>query len=128
MTIYGYQCRKCGLEEDSTIRAATLGGCPGLDWETNEYCGGELRRKYSVRTNAVIHSHFNSTTGTMVSGNRNFDEQMKRESERVSEYTGMEHRFERVDPSNRDALGVTDQGIDESNRIRKQQGLPTFKT
>ena len=119
--IYGYKCRICGKEQDSDARSNTLGRCP-------QCLVGELKRKYSIRTNAVIHSHMNATTGTVVSGNRDFDEQMRRQSDRVSEYTGMEHRFERVDPSNKEALGVTDQGIDESNRVRSQQGLPTFKT
>lgn len=121
MTIYAYQCRTCGLEADSTERGGTLGPC------TAEGCDGELKRRYMVRMDRVVHGHFNATVNRYVSGNRDFDEQLKRESERVSMYQGTEARFERVDPSDKQALGVTDEGIDASNRIRSQQGLPTFK-
>lgn len=119
--IYGYRCRTCNLEVDSTERGNTLGACPNCPT-------GELRRLFVVRTETMVHEHYNATLNRVVSGNRDFDEGLKRESERVSLYTGMEHRFERVDPSDRAALGVTEQGIDDSNRIRSKQGLPTFKT
>lgn len=117
--IYAYRCRLCGLDQDSTVRGDTLGSCPD--------CPGELRRRFIVRTEAMVHGHFNASLNTYVSGDRDFDEKLKRESERVSLYQGSEARFERVDPTDKKALGVTEQGIDASNRIRRKQGLPELK-
>jgi hypothetical protein len=75
----------------------------------------------------MVHGHFNASLNRYVSGDRDFDEGLKRESERISIYQGSEARFERVDPTDKKALGVTEQGIDDSNRIRRNQGLPPLK-
>ena len=119
MTIYAYRCRTCGAEVDSETRTSVLGACPN--------CPGELRRSYQVSMEKIVHGHYSPTVSAYVSGNRDFDEKLKRESERISIYQGTEARFERIDPSDKSALGVTEQGIDSSNRIRRQQGLPPLK-
>lgn len=129
--IYAYKCRTCGSRVDSEIRADTIGLCTTelSNTLTREAarCPGELRRLFIVRTEAMVHGHYNASLNQYVSGDRDFDEKLKRESERVSMYQGTEARFERVDPTDKAALGVTDQGMDDSNRIRSKQGLPTFK-
>jgi hypothetical protein len=112
------------MEIDSTLRGDVLAPQPSHD---KTGCNGLLKRLFIVRTEAMTHGHFNASLNTYVSGNRDFDEKLKRESERVSLYQGTEARFERVDPTDKKALGVTDQGLEESNRIRSKQGLPTFK-
>jgi len=120
--IYGYRCRSCGLVEDSVRRGDSLGSCftPG--------CGGELRRDFSgIRFDKVMQEHYNKTLNRPVSSLRAFDEAMKVESAIASERTGMEHRFERVDPTDKVALGVTDEGMDATNRERRKQGLPVAK-
>lgn len=117
--IYAYKCNQCDLMVDSTIRDDSLGPCTE--------CPGELRRKFIIRMDRVMQAHFNPTLGKEVSSLRTFDNEMRRESEIRSNELGMEHRFERVDPSDKEALGVTDEGIDASNRIRRAKGLPTFK-
>lgn len=119
MTMYSYKCRTCGATFDCTTRADSIGACT---------CGGEFRRDYSgIKFDRVMQEHYNQTTKTAISSNRQFDNELRRQSEIRSEELGMEHRFERVDPSDKKALGVTDEGIDQSNRIRREQGLPTFK-
>lgn len=124
--IYAYQCRTCRYTVDASERGDSLGPCPGLPGAGG--CTGELTRLFVIRTNAVMQEHYNPTTNTVISSDRQFSEELKRQSEIASARTGMEHRFEPVDPTDKKALGVTDEGIDASNRIRREQGLPTFKT
>ena len=125
--IYAYKCRTCGYEVDSEERGDTLGPCPG--WPAlNMGCTGQLTRLFVVRTNAVMQEHFNSTTSSVISSDKQFDEEMKRQTDMQAARLGMDVQYERVDASDKAALGVTDEGIDASNRIRKEQGLPTFKT
>jgi hypothetical protein len=128
--IYAYKCRTCGLEVDYFQPMDTLGPCTtAITTDSGTLkCPGELRRLFVVNMEPVMQEHFNATVNKPISSNRQFDDELRRQSERVSLYQGSEARFERVDPTDKAALGVTDQGIDESNRIRAKQGLPTFKT
>lgn len=120
--IYSYKCKQCNHETDSKHRGDTL--ATHNIWCQ---CGGEYRRRFIIRTDAVIQEHFNNTLQRPISSNKQFDEALKVESARASLQTGMEHRYERVDPTDRKTLGVTEQGIDQSNRVRTAQGLPTLK-
>jgi len=120
--IYGYRCRECNLTEDSTRRADSIGAC------TTPGCQGFLRRDFSgIRFDKVMQEHYNKSLNRPVSSLRAFDEAMKIESAIASERTGMEHKFERVDPTDKAALGVTDEGMDATNRERRKQGLPVAK-
>jgi hypothetical protein len=119
VTIYAYRCRACQSTLECDERGDTMGDCP---------CGGEFRRDYSgIRFDKVMQAGYNKTLGREISSNRQFDEAMKVESAIASQRTGMEHRFERVDPTDKAALGVTDEGMDATNRVRHKQGLPTVK-
>lgn len=127
--IYAYKCRTCGLEQDSTTRADSIGPCPTTLTADDQSlsCPGELTRLFSLSVAPVMQEHYNATTNSYISDNRKFDEELKRQSERVSLYQGSEARFERVDPSDKKALGVTDEGMDATNRKRQEMGLPTYK-
>ena len=117
--IYAYRCRTCNTTMDSCIRADCLGGC---------LCGGEFRRDYShIRFDKVMQAGYNQTLGKEVSSIAKFKQELRRESDIRSNQLGMDHQFEMVDPHDKVALGVTDEGIDASNRIRAKQGLPTFR-
>lgn len=130
--IYAYKCRECGARKDSEVRGDRL---PDEFVHTFvnangdlQACRGSFTRDYSgLQFASVMQAAYNPAVGKEISSNRKFDDDMKRASEARSLETGMEHRFERVDPSDKKALGVTDEGIDQSNRVRAKQGLPTFK-
>lgn len=65
----------------------------------------------SVRFGAVMQSHFNVTTNTMISDPRQFDRELKRKAQVQHESTGIPHSYEQVDLHDREALGVTDEGL-----------------
>lgn len=66
----------------------------------------------SVRFGAVMHAHFNSTTGTIVSDPRQFQQDLNRKAESVEEQTGLKVTYAPVDLHDKTALGVTDEGLD----------------
>lgn len=119
--IYAYKCRTCGTEKDSTTRSDSIGPCSTAD------CGGEFRRLFIIRTESQLPEHWNKTLNKPVSSHRQFDEELKRASVIASERTGMAHDFQRVDPTDKKALGVTDEGMDATNRMRRKKGLPVAK-
>ena len=117
--IYAYRCRSCGATADSTTRGDILAQCE---------CGGLMNRDYShIRFDKVMQAGYNQTLGKEVSSIAKFKQELRRESDIRSNQLGMDHQFEMVDPHDKVALGVTDEGIDASNRIRAKQGLPTFR-
>jgi hypothetical protein len=117
--IYEYKCRGCGLIESTTRhRGDRMGDC------TNRGCSGSLTRLFSVSVQRPMHEHWNPTVNAPVSSNAQFDNLMKMKSDEATERTGIEHRFVRHDPADSKALGVTTQGLDESNKVRRAQGMP----
>jgi hypothetical protein len=76
-----------------------------------EFNGKLYKRKFSFHPASVMHQHFNTSTGTVVSSQRQFDDDLKRLSEERTEATGIPHNYVNVDIMDKDALGVTDEGI-----------------
>lgn len=69
--------------------------------------------------------HFNNATGEYVTGERNFKDALKRKSEEMTVRTGMEHNYAPVDLREKDALGVTDEGLDETRKRLHDTGQET---
>lgn len=106
------------------------------------YCGLTSKRKWSVNVQPSMQEHFNTTIGKPVSNMNAFKDGLKRASEeatlrpieahadlvRAAEEQGidigdakpreLEHNFVPVDMRDKEALGVTDEGLDAT---RKQQ-------
>jgi hypothetical protein len=121
--IYEYKCRMCGQIESTTRhRGDRMGDC------TNPDCSGSLTRLFSVSVQRPLHEHWNPTVNAVVSSNAQFDDMLKRKSDEATENTGIEHRFVRHDPADTQALKVTSEGIEESNKVRRAQGMRELPT
>jgi putative FmdB family regulatory protein len=117
MPLYEYKCRNCGnIDSTLTHRGDSMGACPRCQ-------DGQLTRLFSIAVQRPMHEHFNHTVGQVVSSNRQFDNLLKQKSDEATERTGIEHRFVRHDPGDAKAIGVTDAGLDDSNKARRAQGL-----
>lgn len=128
--IYAYKCRECGARAESATRADRLPEFVHLrqDTDVEVGCPGSFTRDYSgLQFAGVMQEHYNFTTHSAISSNRQFSDQLKRISDERSNELGMEHRFEPVDPVDKKALGVTDEGMDATNRQRRKEGLPPFR-
>jgi hypothetical protein len=66
----------------------------------------------SIRFGTVMHSHYNATTGTVISDPRQFQRDLDQMSYKVEEQTGVKTNYVPVDLHDTDALGVTDEGLD----------------
>lgn len=121
--MFEYKCATCGWRDLSLVRADRLD-------RACERCAdaGPLRRVFSVAVQRPMHAHWNPTTNSVVSSNRQFDDELKRLSAERSEQTGIEHRFVRHDPADWRSLNVTSEGLDDSNRVRREQGMPELPT
>lgn len=92
MIIYAYRCRTCGLSQDSTTRAQSLGPCP------DPHCSGELKRRYQLQLAPVMQEHYNPSVDGYISSEKQLREKLKRKSDEYTEYTGIESNFQPIDP------------------------------
>jgi hypothetical protein len=86
-------------------------------------CGAHPTRVWSFNHSRAFPEHFNNSVGEFVSNKHQFYDGLKRQSEVQSARTGIEHDFQPVDPTDmRDASahGVTDEGLDDTNRRLRQ--------
>lgn len=119
MPIYSYRCPTCRTEVSSTQRGDRLSRvCRG--------CGSTepLKRVYGFSYQPGMQEHFNTTVGKPVSSMQKFADELARASDRASEQTGIEHNYKPVEWGDTQALGVTNEGIAESNAIRARRGEP----
>lgn len=113
--MYGYRCRVCGATADSSRRTDSLGPCPDCS-------SGELRRCYrGVQLAPVMQEHYNPAVNGPVSSAKQVAEELKRQSDKYSERTGIESRFVPVDPGD---AGGTNDGLEATNRVRHARGEP----
>lgn len=123
---YSYQCEVCGGEVIDTefrrIGDTHSHTCPE--------CGGLLRRAVCFVFNRGMREHWNPTLGRHVTNERDFKDGLKIASESASLTTGMDHDIQPVDLRDADALGVTDEGLEHTHKVRRDTGVdpaPTTK-
>lgn len=88
-------------------------------------CGGFARRIWGpVNIRLSLRAHWNNTVGQYVSNDREFRDALKRGSEEASVRTGIDHNFQPVDGREKEALGVTDHGLEEQERKHRELGAP----
>lgn len=118
MPLYGYRCRLCGHELDAFFarddKPGTMGACPNCS-------RGELRPVFSLHIAPVMQAHYNPAVDGEVTGMRDFKDKLKRASEQHSLRTGLDCSFV---PAERESLGATDEGLESTNRLRRDRGLP----
>lgn len=118
---YEYRCPMCQTRVTSDVRAERL--------QINcEVCGYlPLHRVYGFTYNKPMPEHFNTTVNKPISSQRQFNEELKRASEVATLETGIEHKYEPVDPGDTKHLGVTGEGLEATNRARHAMGMKEVK-
>ena len=104
--IYEYLCRNCGRRKETQSRVPDV--C---------VCGNVYRRVYYCNPMAAFQPHFNHSVGEYVTSKQDFMDVLKRKSDEAST-TGVEHNYQYVDPADTRALGVTDEGLNETAKRR----------
>jgi hypothetical protein len=85
---------------------------------------GLMVRVFSFSLERPMQEHWNTTVNKPIRDNKQFDRELRRMSDQASEYAGIEQRYERIDPEDTQALGITAEGLDATNRVRVAQGQP----
>lgn len=120
MPIYEYRCVGCGREWQETLTIERYSQIPAPDCPK---CDISMSRVFSFNVKPVMQEHMNRTTGQLVSSERQFKDQLKRQSEEATIRTGLEHNFVPVDTQDKATLGVTDAGLRETYDRRKSLGM-----
>lgn len=117
MTIYGYQCRTCGQDYESTVRADRL-------VESCQVCLQPVTRKYSIRVERTMQEHWNVSTNSAISSDRQFRDELNRKSDAEFMRTGIPCQYEPVDPELIHAHVVAKNGVglESTNRARVAEG------
>jgi len=121
VTVYGYRCPQCRQTYTSEVRGDRL------DVVCHVCVHPRLHRDYSgIAVNRPMAEHWNSTVNMPIRSEAHFREELKVLSEANSLYTGVEQRLEILDPEQA-KQGVTEEGLDATNRVRVASGRPPIK-
>lgn len=118
MQIYAYKCPQCGQTYDTTD--GPMDRLP-LPCSVCEH-PGPLHRSFQLQVQRPMLEHWNATLHKPISDMRQFKDGLKAQGEAAAEYTGIETDYQPIDPSDTKALGVTGEGLDETNRVRVREG------
>lgn len=122
---YSFRCLECGWEDadyHDFIRIGQHGSNPC------SLCGGRMVRIASFYFHRPMQEHFNHSLGRPVSGERDYKEGLKRASEAASIRTGLDTNYQPVDMTDTKSLGVTEEGLDATNKRLHDSGEKVSKT
>jgi hypothetical protein len=117
MAMYEHKCTRCNL----TFCDGDIGHVPC------PICKQPTVRRFSFSTVPSFKDGYCVTTGSYVKNERDFITQLDRASDAATARNGIPHRYRPVDLRDKDALGITDEGLAEhAKRVSDSaQGLPS---
>ncbi len=119
MPLYEYKCVWCGFPVQSQERGNRLHTwCVSCDVHTDH------KRVFGFALKPIMHEHFNRSVQRPISSMKQYADELKRKSDEESARDGMERRYVPVDLGDTQSLGVTNEGIHESNIERARNGDP----
>lgn len=118
MPIYEFKCPTCGARYHFMDRDHLDDRCVN--------CNTHLKRVFSFAIRPTMPDHFNNSTNTYVRNESHFRDELKRLSEEATEYTGIEHDYKPVDWRDKETIGVTEEGLDDTYDRAKEDGRPAL--
>lgn len=107
MPMYEFKCKQCRLVY--TLMSRTDPKCPRCNAK-------EAARVFSFNPLTSFQPHYNISVGKWVNSEREFKDALKVASANATLRTGIEHNFVPVDARDREAVGATDEGMDNHYR------------
>lgn len=125
MKLQDYKCKGCDQHFVGTHVLSE-----DLDKLDCPFCErrGLIVKKFSVAVKRPMAEHFNLGTGRWETSMRSIEEHYKKASEEATERTGIPHNFKPVDLRDKEALGVTDEGLDATARAKRESGETSGRT
>lgn len=128
MPIYEFKCPSCGWRLDVECSIDQYSTSAYVDRSSAERqcesCGTPTARILSFSAKPIMPDHFNRSAGEYVTSERSLKDSFKRQSEAATIRTGIEHNFVPIDPGDKKALGVTDDGLEATARRKRELGEP----
>lgn len=90
-------------------------------------CGSPIKRVYSFQFAKPMPEHFNLAAGAFVRTEQQLNDVYKRKSEEVSERLGIAHDFQPVSQSEKQAMGVTSEGLAATVDARTKSNMQVTK-
>lgn len=78
---------------------------------------GHYQQVMSFHFNRSMPEHYNTSLGQYVSNEREAQSALSRASDEMSERMGFTHQYEFVDPTDPAAVGVTEEGLEATERV-----------
>lgn len=109
MTTYEYKCTECGTTgtDDRRLQGEflKLAGCAN--------CGtrGTIKRVFGFSYIKPMQAGYNPSVGKHISNMAQLKSEFSRMSDEAEMVTGNPHNFQPIDPMDKKALGVTDEGL-----------------
>lgn len=113
-----YKCRAC----DVWWTGDWVDGDKPEEFPECPICGGPSGKLYSFSTTRPLNINPHITGDPNVTSMRQLKESFKRRSEEAEMQTGLKHDFQPVDLRDREALGVTDEGLEPTYRRLHNEG------
>lgn len=115
---YEYRCPECDYRVRwDECKNRHVAFCP-------EHEVQKFKRVFGFSHVKSMESHFNNTVGKPISSMRQFKSELARKSDEATLRTGIEHNYQPVEWGDKERLGVTGEGIYESNKRRAEIGAP----
>ena len=139
MPLYKFQCDECGeramkemtfAEHDEKthkfdgkiyLSEPRYHECPEADVK------GNWMQVFDFVFKRGTPDHYNHTVDAYVTGERDFNDKLKMQSDAMSERMGFTVDYEMVDPGEPEAYGVTQDGIEETERRAVAEGRQEVK-
>lgn len=114
MPRYTFRCDECGAE---IIEEMTFAQRERFDPAAIEHdCVGGFAQVMRFAFARSMPEHFNHSLGTYLSSERAAKSELSRQSDEMSARMGFEHKYELVDPGDPASVGVTDAGMEATER------------
>lgn len=120
MPMYEYKCTVCGTTGQDERRLVgdflKLCGCA--------HCGtrGTIKRVWGFSFKRPMQEHFNTSVGKVIRTDAQLKSEFSRLSDEAEMYTGNPHKFVPIDPHDKEALGVTDEGLASTHDQQVAEG------
>lgn len=122
--IYEFRCKSCGADYSATTQRDKAAMESRIENGFNICdCNGMIRRVFSFSIKPTTPDHYNRSVGQYVTGDRQLRDAMKQQSDIATERTGIEHNFVPIDSRDKEALGVTSEGLAATYDRRKELGM-----
>jgi hypothetical protein len=116
MPLYRFECNACGVQDTVQMTFEEHDRSKLFDPVICECLGGQMMQVFGFNYARPMPEHYSDQLDTVVKSERHFNDILKRQAEEYTARTGMEVSYDTIDPTDPKAAGVTDAGMEATER------------